>query len=51
MAPTDAETAAPTRARRIIAAIIVVLVVVAVWAVIDYRQKPPPLPVVKSLDG
>ena len=44
MAPADAEAAGPTRARRIVTALVVALVVVAIWAVIEYRQKPPPPP-------
>ena len=34
-------TAAPTRTRLIVSALIVVLVVLVVWKVIDYRQQPP----------
>jgi hypothetical protein len=44
MAQVDGEAAAPTRVRRIVATLIVALVVVAIWAVIEYRQKPPPPP-------
>ena len=44
MAQADGEAAEPTRARAIVAALIVALIVVAIWAVIDYRQKPPPPP-------
>ena len=42
MAEGEGEAATPTRTRRIVAAIIVALVVLAVWAVIEYRQNPPP---------
>ena len=50
MAQADGESAAPTRARQIVAALIVVLIVVAIWAVIEYRQKPPAPPNVESLN-
>jgi len=39
-----AQTAQPTRARKIIATVFVVVTVFAVWKVIDYRTKPPPPP-------
>ncbi len=44
MVRANGAAASPTRARRVIAAVIVALVVVAVWAVIEYRQKPQPPP-------
>ena len=44
MGQADAVGAAPTLARRIVATLIVALVVLAIWAVIEYRQKPPPPP-------
>jgi len=44
MAQPKEATAAPTRTRLIVSALIVVLVVLVVWKVIDYRQKPPPPP-------
>jgi len=44
MAQPEEATAAPTRTRLIITALIVALVVILVWKVIDYRQRPPPPP-------
>ena len=35
----------PSRARKVVAAIITAGVVLAVWWVIEWRSAPPPLPV------
>ena len=42
MAQPKEATAAPTRTRLIVSALIVVLVVLVVWKVIDYRQTAAP---------
>jgi hypothetical protein len=44
MAQPNEAGPAPTRMRLIVSALIVALVVAIVWAVIDYRQQPPPPP-------
>lgn len=43
-APPGDPPSQPSRARMIFATIIVALTFLVVWAVIEYRSKPPPPP-------